>query len=353
MRDQTTRTPKPTQDRRLKINPDPSTWSPADHDRVINHVCRHQPGAIETSLGPGLCALFDPPWSLEFALSMLRSPGWSDVILDVERDDADDCVMHFINYTEAVQSPRLPAPQPAPPINGAAFQAEKIIAPPLSEPPPQRDDLAGADGLDAPEGAGDRAPPLSQPPPLDGKRAQFREIDLKAQRKQLRWFRSASELAALRINFAMLYEQGDLGGRIGLSEDQYKAYWRAHGRFPNRIWPASLDDPKVREKWQKQSRKDRNMEQLALHHPQAPPATRPPMTRYQASVNALPRNQADAITIAQWARKVRRHPAWRAVDGSLLTLGSIKFHLGIIREFPGIGSDQRGHQRVWHMWRRP
>jgi hypothetical protein len=150
MRDQTTHPQKPKQDQRLKINPDPSTWSMADHDRVIRHVVRHMPDTIEFMYAGdgGLCGLFDPQWPVELAMSML--PLWSDVISGVERDDLDNgTVAHWINYTDAV---RYVGGAP-PPVNDHTIHAERIIAPPEPEPKPEPEPEWAPDEINAELGA--------------------------------------------------------------------------------------------------------------------------------------------------------------------------------------------------------
>jgi hypothetical protein len=294
--------PTPTRDEpRLRIDFD--RLKNGDAERILAHVMGHQPKNVVE-----LRRLFKPYWKagkrelIDRIKSNLR---WKVAGIGVTYKGELRYGCKLVDgrlYAPGVAPPSRPTPPPRPAI-------------------PEPEQLAGADGLDAPEGTSDRSPPLIAPParlPLDSKRAEFYAIDLKAQNKQLRWFRSYAELAALRIDKSVLHEPGDLGGRIGLTTDQYGAYKRANGRFPHRVWPASLSDPKVRKNWQKKFGKDETMMQLE-QHPQAPPA-RPPATKIEALIRVVTMRMklTDAVD------RVRKTDAWRYPDGKMLAVRTVR-----------------------------
>jgi hypothetical protein len=110
-------------------------------------------------------------------------------------------------------------------------------------------------------------------------------------------------------------------------------------QFPKRIAPGN----EMPEQTAKRRRTFRLQQRAAQMDMQLDTTARTPrisITRVETIINALP-PPPGRITIKDLARKLRRHPAWRAWDGKMLKIASVEREIRSLSRHPEIGCEVR------------
>jgi hypothetical protein len=161
-------------------------------------------------------------------------------------------------------------------------------------------------------------------------------------------------LAGISLNEFLLYTAVVLGQRTRFIVDEDIAIRLMAGKFP-RIHPwteTKAQTSKRRDMFNRRRKKETKMQMEQTTGAKAT-MRRPPITRLQALIKALP-HPPDVISIADLAKKLRPHESWRTVGGKMLKLASIEHTIRMARQYsPDIGSRlEAGSPITWVLWRR-